>query len=79
MNIQRIGELRIRCRWFRPGENWCKQASLLRERYRFSFWDSLIVASAQAASCDILFSEDMQHGLHIDSLEIINPFAVAPL
>ncbi|CDH44007.1 PIN domain-containing protein [Candidatus Contendibacter odensensis] len=72
---QLIGELQVRCQLFRPEEDWCEQASILRERYGFSFWDSLIVASAQAADCDTLFSEDMQHGLRINSLEIINPFA----
>lgn len=71
---QLIDELQIRCRLFRPGEDWFEKASLLRERYSFSFWDSLIVASAQSAGCKILFSEDMQHGLHIHSLQIINPF-----
>ena len=74
---QLIGELRVRCRLFLPNEDWCEQASVLRERYGFSFWDSLVVASAQAGGCDILFSEDMQHGLRIASLEIINPFIVA--
>lgn len=74
---QLIGELRVRCRLFLPNEDGCEQASMLRERYGFSFWDSLVVASAQAGGCDILFSEDMQHGLRIASLEIINPFIVA--
>ena len=74
---QLIGELRVRCRLFLPSEDWCEQASVLRERYGFSFWDSLVVASAQAGGCDILFSEDMQQGLRIASLEIINPFIMA--
>ena len=50
---QLIGELRVRCRLFLPSEDWCQQASVLRERYGFSFWDSLVVASAQAGCCDI--------------------------
>lgn len=42
----------------------------------FSFWDSLIVASALEADCDTLYSEDMQHGRLISRrLRIINPFA----
>lgn len=41
----------------------------------FSFWDSLIVEAALQAGCTILFSEDMQHGLQIDTLQIRNPFA----
>lgn len=47
----------------------------LRRSYNFSFWDSLIVASALQAKCEILFSEDMQHNLLVnDSLRIVNPF-----
>ena len=50
-------------------------ASDLRLRYRFSFWDGLIVASALAANADILYSEDMQDGLVVEQrLTIVNPF-----
>jgi predicted nucleic acid-binding protein len=50
-------------------------ASDLRDRYNFSYWDSLIVSSALAAKADVLYSEDMHHGLIVGSqLEIINPF-----
>ena len=50
-------------------------ASQLRERFAFSYWDSLIVAAALDAGCDLLFSEDMQHGQNIDGrLTITNPF-----
>ncbi|MBN3947116.1 MAG: PIN domain-containing protein [Nostoc sp. NMS7] len=50
-------------------------SSNLRSRYNFSFWDSLIVACALAAGASILYSEDMQDGLVVDSqLEIVNPF-----
>lgn len=50
-------------------------ASDLRSRYGFSFWDGLIVASAIAANSEILYSEDMQHGLIVEqTLRIENPF-----
>lgn len=50
-------------------------ASSLRSRYRFSFWDGLIVASALSAGADILYSEDMQDGLMVEQqLTIVNPF-----
>jgi len=50
-------------------------ANRLRQRYQFSFWDSLIVAAALAADATILYSEDMQHGLVVDGrLKIVNPF-----
>ena len=41
----------------------------------FSFWDSLIIASALEANCQQLYSEDMQHGqLIAGRLQILNPF-----
>ncbi len=50
-------------------------ASSLRERYRLSYWDSLIVASARASNASIIYSEDMHNGLVIDgTLTILNPF-----
>ena len=49
----------------------------LREKYKYSYWDSLILASALENSCSILYSEDMQHGQVIeDNLKIINPFEI---
>ena len=53
-------------------------ASDLRERYRFAYWDSLIVAAALDTGCDTLYTEDMQHKQVIDGrLTLINPFATA--
>lgn len=47
----------------------------IRERYRFSWWDSLIVASALETECEQLYTEDLQHGQIIeDRLRIVNPF-----
>jgi predicted nucleic acid-binding protein len=44
-------------------------------RYRLSFYDALIVSASLLDECDVLYSEDMQHGLTIDGrLTIINPF-----
>ena len=47
----------------------------LQQRWRFGFYDSLIVAGALAAGCKRLLSEDLQHGQRIDDLLIHNPFA----
>ena len=49
-------------------------ASSFRKRYSFSFWDSIIVASAQSAGCNILATEDMQDGLQIENMIIRNIF-----
>ena len=47
----------------------------MRKRYRFSLWDSLIVASALRAGCKTLYTEDLQHAMVIDStLHVVNPF-----
>ncbi|MGK7899088.1 MAG: PIN domain-containing protein [Xenococcus sp. (in: cyanobacteria)] len=47
----------------------------LAERYQYSYFDSLIVASALQVGCQILYSEDLQDGQQIDNqLTIINPF-----
>lgn len=46
------------------------------KKYSLSYFDALVVASALSAGCDILYSEDMQHGLKVKGkLEIINPFS----
>jgi predicted nucleic acid-binding protein len=48
----------------------------IAERYGFSIYDSMILAAAMKSDCQIVFSEDMQHGQIIDrQIRIINPFA----
>jgi len=46
----------------------------IAERWQYSFYDSLIIATALQANCQILYSEDLQHGQVIQGLTIINPF-----
>jgi predicted nucleic acid-binding protein len=41
---------------------------------QISFWDSLIVAAAEYASCEEILSEDLQHGRTIHGIKIVNPF-----
>jgi predicted nucleic acid-binding protein len=51
------------------------KAFRISKRYQFSFWDRIIVASALAAKCSILYTEDLQDGQIIDGiLRISNPF-----
>jgi len=52
------------------------KASALRDEYKFSYWDSLIVATASEAHCNKLSSEDMQHGQTISDLKILNIFQI---
>lgn len=47
----------------------------LAGRYRFSIYDSLIVAAALRAGCTNLYTEDLRDHQKIDRLTIRNPFA----
>ena len=55
-------------------------ATLYREALRlhatgsFSWYDSLIVSAAVHAKCEILYTEDLQHGQKIGGLQAVNPF-----
>ncbi|MET0984643.1 MAG: PIN domain-containing protein [Steroidobacteraceae bacterium] len=49
----------------------------IEQRYRLSWWDSLIVGAAQLQDCDVLFSEDLQAGMAFDSVTVVNPFHIA--
>jgi predicted nucleic acid-binding protein len=52
-----------------------KTAIDIAQRYHYSTFDSLILASALQHNCTRLLSEDMHHGQVIDNkLTIINPF-----
>ena len=44
------------------------------ERFRFGFYDGLIIASALEAGCRTLYTEDLHHGQVIDGLRFENPF-----
>jgi predicted nucleic acid-binding protein len=47
----------------------------ISNKYQFSHWDSLIIASALESGCKTLYTEDFQHGQIIDrKLKIVNPF-----
>ena len=51
------------------------RAGEIMERYKFSFYDSVIVASALHARCKTLYSEDLQHGQVIEKqLKVTNAF-----
>lgn len=46
----------------------------IERRYGTSWWDSTIVAAAQAQRCTILLSEDFQDGMSFGQLKVRNPF-----
>jgi len=42
--------------------------------HRISYWDALMVAAAESAKCDLLWTEDMQHGAEVRGVRVVNPF-----
>ena len=49
-----------------------------QDRYRTSWWDSLIITAAQSAGCRVLLSEDLQDGQTFGNLEVVDPFLHSP-
>lgn len=39
-----------------------------------SFWDSLVIRTAERAGCFVLYSEDLQHERRFGPVRIVNPF-----
>lgn len=46
----------------------------IARRFRLSYWDGAIIAAAQLADCDRLYSEDLNHGQRYGSVSVVNPF-----
>jgi predicted nucleic acid-binding protein len=49
-------------------------AVALRRRYRLSQWDATILAAAKELGCEVVYSEDMNHGQDYGGVRVINPF-----
>jgi predicted nucleic acid-binding protein len=51
------------------------QALKIQNKYKYSFYDSLIISTASENGCSIIFTEDLQHNQLIEKkVKIINPF-----
>jgi predicted nucleic acid-binding protein len=71
-----IKEVMDFCDIFIVTEITIQRAIFIKGRYGYSYYDSLILASALESNSSILYSEDLQHGQVIENLlEIVNPFA----
>jgi predicted nucleic acid-binding protein len=49
----------------------------IEARLRLSWWDSMIVAAAHLSECRFLLTEDLQEGMRLDELTVINPFSTS--
>ena len=50
------------------------EAFALAERHGLQTYDAIILAAAAQGGCDILYSEDMQHGFEWNGVMVVNPF-----
>jgi predicted nucleic acid-binding protein len=47
----------------------------LTSRWKFSYWDGLILAAAERAECSVLYSEDFNEGQKYGSVKVNNVFS----
>ena len=57
-----------------PGVTDVRAAIDIRRRTGASFWDAMILRSAQELGCQILHTEDLDAGQEYDGVEVRNPF-----
>ena len=49
-------------------------AAAASEKYQISHWDALILETARAAGCDVVFSEDLNDKQDYGGVHVKNPF-----
>ena len=50
------------------------EALRLQQRYKLSWYDSIIVAAASEAGCAVIYTEDLQDGAKLNGVLVKNPF-----
>jgi predicted nucleic acid-binding protein len=79
-----MGDARAEVRRYQHWQPWqvdqqtVETAWAFEARFGLSYWDALMVAAASHQGCQLLLTEDLQHGQVIDSLRIVNPFLQGP-
>lgn len=56
-----------------PGSDDVLSAIELHERASIAFWDAMILTSASALGCKVLYSEDLNPGQSYDGVRVVNP------
>ena len=57
-----------------PSQDLYQKAVEVSELSKYSFYDSLIIASAANENARILYSEDLHHNHRLEGLTVLNPF-----
>ena len=50
------------------------RATEIARRHQLHIYDATIIAAAEQAGCDVLYTEDLQHGSTVAGVEIRNPY-----
>ena len=72
-----LDEIR-RCSRFRVVEissSLVLRAIEIQSEYQLSYWESIIIAAAEFATCEIVWSEDLNDGQRYGAVVVRNPFA----
>ncbi len=59
-------------------EDVIKRAWFIQDRFKFSWWDALIVSAAQIGDCSYLLTEDLHENQLLGNVRVINPFLHSP-
>jgi predicted nucleic acid-binding protein len=69
--LDALGAIRI----ITPDGDLVRRGVEARAKYGLHFWDGLIVAAAERAGCERIWSEDLNAGQSYFGVEVQNPFA----
>jgi len=75
--LETLEELQTFCRAPTDAETAIK-GFLLHERFKLSFYDAVLIASALSADCGLFLSEDLTHFQSFGALRVVNPFLATP-
>ncbi|MEM0912819.1 MAG: PIN domain-containing protein [Pseudomonadota bacterium] len=57
-----------------PPASLYNRALVINSRFKYGFYDSLVIASAVELGCRQVFTEDLQNGQTLETVTIVNPF-----
>jgi predicted nucleic acid-binding protein len=61
-----------------PDSRVLEEAWVMQDQYGLSWWDALIVSSAQVSNCTYLLTENLQENQNLGHVRVIHPFHTSP-
>ena len=78
------GDTRAKLRRYNAWNPWridqatVETAWAVEARHGLSYWDCLVIASAQHSGCAVVLSESMEHDARYGAVRVVNPHRLAP-